>query len=258
MSVLVTPQQLAETYSYYADPWGVIQQYYDVLDYAARTNAGRQRIANRFEIPESRVREWIDDENPSKPDPLRGIELAEEKGWIPLSETSDRFPAMNRCIAEIYARGHLANNYRPVLVTPDEAVTARAEACFEDLGLKTTTAHEGVHHGREVRPTKGGSVLGRVFSCLDVPANCEPPSELPSYLDSASEKTRAAFLAQLLDSRGLAWEWADQYAIPIPHRSARFHDRVARLARSFGPANAREESVVLKVETHDSIREVIG
>lgn len=258
MTTLVTPQEFAETYGYYADPWEVIQQYYAVLDYAARTNAGRQRIANRFELPEGRVREWLDDEAPAKPDALRGLERAEAKGWLPLSTASERFPAINRFVAELYARGVLAANYRPILITPDEASRTRAEARFAAVGAATTIAHDGVHHAREVRPTADGCVFGRVLACLGVPAHGDPPATLPAYLDAATDEMRAAFLAQLLDSRGLAWEWAEQYAIAMPHRPARFHERVAALARSFGPADARADSVVLDAATHDAIRGAVA
>jgi hypothetical protein len=259
MMSLVSPKNLAETYSFYPNPWNVIQEYYDVLDYHARTEAGREKIATVFEIPEGRVRGWIDRENTTKPDSLRGIELAESNGWIPLTEDSESFPAINRFVGELYARGHISDNYIPILVVPEDDNPDRARELYQAVGLEVTEAHEETpHHSLEIRPRNGGSVFGRILACLGIPCSGEPPTRLPSYLDEANERTRAAFLNQLLTSRGIEWTWADQYAIPMPHRPTQFHKSVARLSKEFGPAEAREESVLLDSETHDKIRRAVA
>ena len=255
MSSFVSPRDLAETYLFYPDPWETIQQYYNVLDYHARREAGRQKIANVFEIPEGRVRGWIDDENPSKPDPLRGVELAEAKGWVPLCEDSDRFPAINRFVGELYARGHISDDYVPILVVSEDDDPNRARELFQSVSLEAITAHdETPHHSLEVRPRHGGSVFGRVLACLGVPISDEAPAELPWYLDKACEETRAVFLDQLLTSRGISWAWADQHAIPMPHRPRQFQDDIAKFIKEFGPVEPRDGSVVLDSKTHDRIR----
>lgn len=257
MTTLVTPRRLAETYSYYPDPWAVIEEYYEVLDYHARTKAGRERIATRFEVPASRVRGWIDDENPSKPDPLRAVEVAEANGWVPLSEASDAFPAINRFVAELYARGVLAEEtYQPVLIAPSDADVERAEELFGAVGLKTTVAHDGICHSREVRPTANGCVFGRVLACLGVSPGHDPSPELPTYLEGATEATRATFLDGLLDSRGIDWGWADRHALVFDHRDGAFLDALAAFVERFGPVERRTESLLLDPGTHDAIREV--
>ena len=254
MATLVTPRDLASTYSFYPDPWEVIEQYQRVIEYHARTKAGRMRIANRFEIPDERVREWIDEEDPSIPDPLRGVQLAEKNGWIPLDSTDPMFREFNRLVAELYSRGILyEETYRPAIFVSDDDDLDRAESLFRRVGLNTVLAHDGVRHSREVRPIDGGCVLGRVLACLGMPIGTEKSPELPEYLTDVDEVIQAEFLDQLLESRGIHWDWADQYALVFEHRDRKFIDQLARLARPFGEVESHDHSLLISQETRTAI-----
>ena len=252
---LVTPRDLARTYSFYVDPWEVIEQYQQVIEYRARTKAGRTRIANRFEIPEGRVQEWIDEDNPSIPDPLRGVQIAEKNEWVPLDSTDQMFHGINQLVAELYSRGILyEETYRPAIIVPEDDDVDRSEALFRRVGLNTVLAHDGVRHSREVRPIEGGCVLGRVLACLGTPVGTESSPRLPEYLEEVDEKFRAEFLDQLLESRGVHWDWSDQYALVFEHRDRQFIDELAGLAAPFGEVESREQSLLMTSETCATIR----
>ncbi|MFC7166935.1 hypothetical protein [Halospeciosus flavus] len=57
-ATLVPPQVFVETYSAYADPWAVVEQYHELLDLHASTDLGRDAIVNRLKAPVGRIRSW--------------------------------------------------------------------------------------------------------------------------------------------------------------------------------------------------------
>ena len=84
---LITPKDLARTYRSrsYADPWELVEDYWRVLESAARRpELGSQALASRLDLPRSRIRPWIRkpnaDRKPARPDPVRAIQVAEGHG----------------------------------------------------------------------------------------------------------------------------------------------------------------------------------
>jgi hypothetical protein len=75
------PEMFANTYDPPADVngWEIVQQHQQVIEYAAdHPTLGSGAIANHLELPRGRIRPWIDDEDPSVPDVVRGLRTAEE------------------------------------------------------------------------------------------------------------------------------------------------------------------------------------
>ena len=156
-----TAQALARTYSdrVYSDPWEKVLDHRRVVEYAAdHPNAGRVRVGNVLDLPNERVRGWL---NGALPDPVRGINTATDYGWIdPDGETA---AALVELLAHVLAGGSIGKRTFGVAVTPGRRVGIdEIHAAFERVGVKTTTRHDDASgRATEVVPTADGSVLGR-------------------------------------------------------------------------------------------------
>ena len=63
------------------DPWRVVQDYRQVQRaMAGHPDKARARSVPRSILSRGRIRPWVDED--SKPDCLRGLETAQEHGWI--------------------------------------------------------------------------------------------------------------------------------------------------------------------------------
>ena len=102
-------------------------------------------------------------------------------------------------------------------------------------------------------PIEGGCVLGRVLACLGTPVGTDTSPELPGYLNEVDEALRAEFLNQLLESRGVHWDWADQYALVFEHRDREFIDELAKLTAPFGDVEPRGQSLLITDKARTAI-----
>ncbi len=215
---LVSPGDLARTYRSraYTDPWELVEDYWRVMDYSARRpDLGSQALASRLDLPRSRIRPWVRkpdaDRKPSRPDPVRAIQVAEGHDWIPAHYDGETFPALSRAVAWIFSGGSIDTEWNvPLFTVGGESELADLEALLTELGVGCAISRE-TEAGRaaEYRPVRDASVLGRVLSLLGAPVgtkNMDAPITLPDYLDDAPDSIRREFVAVYLRNRGQRYE----------------------------------------------------
>lgn len=217
-TTLISPADLAQTYRShsYADPWELVEDYWRVINYAARRpELGSQALASRLDLPRSRIRPWVrkpdDDRKPARPDPVRAIQVAEGHGWIPAGYETETFPALSRAVAWIFSSGSIdTDRFVPLFTLSPNVDLTDLEALLEELDVGCTisrTAEPG--RAAEYRPVEDAAVLGRVLSLLGAPVgakNVTGPVALPGYLDDAPEPIRHEFVAVYLRNRGHRYE----------------------------------------------------
>ena len=158
-----TAHALARTYSdrVYPDPWEKVLDHRRVVEYAAdHPNAGRVRVGNVLDLPNERVRGWL---NGALPDPVRGINTATDYGWIDPDPDGETAAALVELLAHVLAGGSIGRRTFGVAVTPDRRVGIdEIHAAFERVGVETATRNDDASgRATEVVPTADGSVLGR-------------------------------------------------------------------------------------------------
>ncbi|KYH24509.1 hypothetical protein HAPAU_34920 [Halalkalicoccus paucihalophilus] len=211
---LASPKDLARTYNSrsYADPWELVEDYWRVVDYAARnTTLGSSALASRLDLPRSRIRPWVRkpdaERKPSRPDPVRAIQVAEGHNWIPARYDSKTFPALSQAVAWIFSGGSIdTERFVPLFTVGGESDLADLDALLEELGVGCTVCREAENsRGAEYRPAQDASVLGRVLSLLGAPTgtkNADAAITLPAYLEGAPESIRREFIDVYLRNRG--------------------------------------------------------
>lgn len=215
MTVLVTPPDLARTYNAqsYEDPWDTVEDYQRVLEYTGKhPQKGSSAVGSALDLPRGRVHPWM---NGSRPAPVRAIQIAEARGWLPLTDEGPIFQAFNRLAAWILSRGAIANDYSPSFVCPTEAEQARLDPLLETLGAPYTIYREdSTARATEARLTEHRTIIGRLLAELGVPVG--PRAEtthLPAYLDSASIPAQQAFADTYLRNTARYWAWREGYVI---------------------------------------------
>ena len=204
---LVGAPALARTYDAraYDDAWSLVEDYFSVLDHQAQhPEQGSTAVSNALELPRSRVRSWLDG---AVPDPVRGIQRAEARGWLNAGIRSQRFRGLNVLVAWVFSGGSIGGQwFVPRFAVDGTDEEARIDRAFEAVGVdydfvRSTSAHRAT----EYRPVEDGAVLGRVLSVLGAPVgpkNARSAIALPAYLESATDTVRREFAATYLANRG--------------------------------------------------------
>lgn len=266
---LASAKDLARTYHSraYGDTWELVEDYWRVMDYAARRpNLGSQALASRLDLPRSRIRPWVrkpdDDQQPARPDAVRGIQAAEGHGWIPARYDAGAFPALSRAVGWIFSGGSIdAERYVPLFTLSGDTTLEDLETLLDRLGVGCTTSRETeVKPGRaaEYRPARNGSVLGRVLSLLGAPVgskNADASIELPAYLDGASDPIRRDFVEVYLRNRG-TWQQESRILKFREERSSSYLRSLARLIEdvSGAPVTVSEHNINLSVAATRFVR----
>lgn len=81
-----------------------VEEYRKVLQLKKKGLFGH-KISKLLGIPEGRVNAWIIENK--KPHPVRAMELAMKKGWLPINTNSKRFETILEIFAWVYGDGHL-------------------------------------------------------------------------------------------------------------------------------------------------------
>ncbi len=201
-----TAKSLSRTYSdrVYPDPWEKVLDYRRVREYAAEhPNAGRVRVGRALDLPPGRVRGWLKD---TVPDPVRGINVAIDRGWLDSDPDSETAAALVELLAHVLAGGSItARNYSPG-VAPGERVGAEEiRDAFDRIGVGTRTRNEDAPgRASEIVPTCDGTVLGRCLVAMGAPAGEKTTLEqLPAVVWDVPRSVRRSFAQIYVRHRGL-------------------------------------------------------
>lgn len=190
MPVLVSPPDLARTYNSqsYEDAWEAVEDYQRVLEYTGRhPNKGSSAVASALELPRGRVHPWMEG---SRPAPVRAIQIAEERDWLPLSTTDAVFPTFNRLVAWVYSRGSISEaKYSPMFTCHHESERERLAEYFETLGVDHTIYRDDTTaKATEARIIEHRTIVGRLLVLLGAPLGSRSDATtLPSYLTPPSD-----------------------------------------------------------------------
>lgn len=100
----------------YRDPWRVVQNYRRVQRaMTGHPDKASSALSSEVNLPPRRIRLWVDGD--SKPDCLRGLETAQEHGWILDTWDDDRARSLIILAAWILANGSTDDtSYVPLFV----------------------------------------------------------------------------------------------------------------------------------------------
>lgn len=244
--VLVTPPMLARTYSgrAYEDPWELVADYQRVLEYRGQNpSASASQVAAALSLPRGRVRPWLDG---AIPHPVRGIQTAETRGWLPLTESATAFEPINKLVAWICSRGTVKpDTYSPFVRIKSDADRDRFEAVLRDLELEAQDHRtDDVNRSTELTVRDDGAVLGRLLTCLDAPTDDETREIAPQYLSAVSEDAQCAFARVYIRNRATYWEFNDRWLITHQNRSARYRRSLATFFQTLGAdADVHEDAI---------------
>jgi hypothetical protein len=204
---LVGGRAFVRTYDHpaYADPWRAVEDYQRVRDFQAQhPDMGSAAVASRLDLPRGRIRRWMEG---SRPDCLRGLQTADDHGWITLDPRSDVFRGLNALLAWIASGGSIEREwYVPSWTIRNEADHELLDRAAEYAGTELDFVR-GRSEGRamELKPVQDGAVLGRVLTVLGAPRgekNAQNPTTLPDYLADAPERIAQEFVQVYVHNRG--------------------------------------------------------
>ena len=203
---VVTPEGFARTYDdqTFDDPWTAVTQYWEVKDCTAtHPDNGSTAVANALDLPRDRIQRWIEDDG--RPDPVRGIQTAEDRGWLPLTIDDDQFQAVNTLVAWVCSSGSIDERFAPTFVVDDAVGRQRIMDALDELGVDGRVIRED-DSGRatEITPDSDASALGRILAVLGAPQvgkDSEAEPSLPEYLRFAPAGVRSRFVDVYLFNR---------------------------------------------------------
>jgi len=252
---IVTPADLARTYDggYYDDPWPIVEQYWDVMDYRSRhPNKGSSAIASKLDLPRGRIRTWLDG---GQPDAARAIDVARRQGWIEIGPDEPVFEALNALVANVFSSGSIAaETYVPAFALDPNRRQLHIVDALEAVGVDYEIVDEREGRADEARPAAHGSILGRVLAAMGAPVGRkgEQRVTLPAYLEGAPEAVRETFVVCYLENR------ASEYNEILKFREERGDGYLRELAAliedvSDGSVSVSEKNVILSRDATDAI-----
>lgn len=247
---IATPKELARTYHSHAyeDPWGIVEDYQRVLEFTGKhPNAKPGYVAKKLELPRGRIRPWIDDG--AIPHPVRAIQTAETRGWLPLTERTDTFEPINHLVAWLCSRGSIkADTFSPYFMIRSDNDETRLTSTLETLDLKYDVFRTDDIRTTEITLGDDGAVLGRILVLLGGPADGAPFDAVPSYLNNVSESARRDFARTYLENRGEFWEFTGQWIIEHQNRSDRYRRSLGSFFADLG-AGVRVNEDTINIDT---------
>ncbi|ELZ08510.1 hypothetical protein C479_14263 [Halovivax asiaticus JCM 14624] len=252
---IVTPADLARTYDggYYDDPWPIVEQYWDVMDYKSRhPNKGSSAVASALDLPRSRIRTWLDG---GAPDAARAIDVARRHNWIEISYGHATFDALNALVANVFSSGSIASEtYVPAFALDPNRRQLHIVDGLEAVGIGYEVVDDREGRTDEARPTEHGSILGRVLAALGAPVGSKGDQRvtLPVYLDGAPTAVRETFVLCYLENR------ANEHNDILRFREERGDGYLRELAAlienvSGGSVSVSEKNVILSRDATDAI-----
>ena len=253
---LVPPKEFVRTYDprAYADPWECLEDYQRTIELAAeQPNLGSAALATRLELPRSRIRPWVREESPARPDCVRGQQIAEEKGWVSVDPDSSIFEGLNVLVAWIYSGGSIGTKYYVPHFSIDRPENKHRVGNAMDLvdaAYRVNRSDES-KRATEIVPTDHASILGRVLTVLGAPIGekAAQPLRLPDYLDAVDDTHREQFAITYLLNRGQEKDESDVITLH-EERSNSYINELAHFFGTVGDAPARRsgENVIISAE----------
>lgn len=244
---LATAHQLANTYSTVNEiaPWSRVQEYRRVTDYTAHhPNQGSSAVASALNLPRSRIRAWVDDDD-GMPDPARGIDTARKQGWLDINSDSTDGRPWVQLVAWVFSGGSISRNTHQPLFFVREDTQRRLSRNELDV-LRTALEEIGVGHqfvdrddtGRtdqatHIHPAEHGVLVGRLLAAMGAPVgekNTETPIHLPDWLWQSTQKTQRTFCRIYLLNRASVRNREPRFVFR-EQRPDSYHDDVAKLFR---------------------------
>lgn len=228
-----TAQTLARTYSdrVYPDPWEKVLDYRRVQAYIAEhPNAGRVRVGNALELPNERVRGWMQD---MQPDPVRGIQTAIDHGWLDPDPDSKMAAMLVELLGHVLAGGSITTPFTPA-IAPSQRVTVSAlHEAFDRIGVDSRTRHaDDKNRATEVVPTRDASVLGRCLVAMGAPQGDKTTlAALPSVIQSVPVHVQRSFVTIYIAHRGPIYQEKSTTRFKEA-RPASYHKELIRLIQS--------------------------
>jgi hypothetical protein len=187
-----------------AEPWELIQQYEELeAVISANPELGRHALAETVGIPPGRVRSWRGDSK--KPDPLRGLETARDRGWIINDWEDDRGNYLNILAAWICASGSIDQAWVPRFIVSEEQDEQALLTTFAALDIDPVAVHtDDTEQTTNYKPQQDASVLGRIlFTWTGIRGyKNEDETRFPRYPQMAPESICRAFAQVYVQHRG--------------------------------------------------------
>lgn len=188
----------------YADPWDAVEDFERVQEVAAQhPQKGSSAISNIVNLPRERIRAWVDDDG--MPDCYRGLQTAQDNGWIIDAWDTPISRALNCLAAWILSSGSINDNWVPLFVTDDDRDEIEALRSYAQIaGVRLESTRTDDDRPLEWRPTEDASVLGRVIhTWTDVRGyKNELQSRFPEYPQYAPHHITKAFCQVYVQQRG--------------------------------------------------------
>lgn len=255
-------KKLARTYSHpsYEDPWECVQDYQRVLEYTGgKPNKGSTAVSSALNLPRSRVRPWMEG---SRPDAVRAIMVAEDKGWVNFHRNREIFRGLNVLVAWIFSGGSIIqDNYSPLFVVDNPNQRDLLDITGGILGVEFEFTREGEGmRSDEMSPNKHGTVLGRVLHCLGGPVgdkNEKNPSSIPEYLAEADSIIARDFITVYVINRGTIVPERNGAIQLSEVRSPLFRRSLANLIKreTDSPTSVHKHKVYLPAQTAQIVSE---
>lgn len=215
-------QALARTYGGDRDPWERVEEYQRVLEYRGEhPDKGSSAVASALELPRGRIRPWFDG---AKPDPVRGIDAAEERSWLDVDPGDPVFDGLTVLHAWIFAGGSIQRDtYVPAFAVGEADPAHLCRAALEAVGLDVTEAHvESSSRATEFRPSDAASPFGRfLVGALEAPAGekaADADITIPEWVTDMPEPARLLWARTYVTLRGTPFPEVHGYTLQIKEK----------------------------------------
>jgi hypothetical protein len=235
-------EEFARTYSEIGprDGWDRVQEYRRVAEYMAEhPNKGSTAVASALEIPRSRIRAWVDENG--RPDPVRGLEIAADNGWITHNWDNPTSRALNILTAWTFSGGAISSDtYQPRFSVDSAAATSTVSCALNTIGIDERHRNPSSRRGSEIVPDDDASILGRILTAWGAPTgnkNENQPLSIPNYLTDAPSDISEDFARVYLANRAVVRTDRDDQLQIHENRSTTYQQEIKNLFETISPDN---------------------
>lgn len=236
-------QDFARTYSDIGgrNGWDRVQEYRRVAEYIAEhPDKGSAAVASSLELPRSRIRSWVDANG--RPDPVRGLEIAADNGWLTHSWDDPTARALNILVAWVFSGGSIsADTYQPRFAVDSAAATSAISSALNTIGIDERHRNSSKHRGSEIVPADNASTLGRILTAWGAPTgdkNKKKPLSIPEYLTDSPSNIVEDFVRVYLANRAIVRTDRNDLLQIIEKRPTTYQQELKNLFKTTFPDNA--------------------